>query len=70
MSSKEDFKFEQSIQRIETIIEEVESGELSMDELNRTVAEAATLLKNCRKFLRSTEEDLNKTLSDLDGDKN
>ena len=70
MSSKEDFKFEQSIQRIETIIEEVESGELSMDELNRTVAEAATLLKNCRKFLRSTEEDLNKTLSDLDGDEN
>jgi exodeoxyribonuclease VII small subunit len=66
MSKQEDVKFETSINRIETIIQEVESGELSMDELNKHVAEAARLLKDCRRFLRTTEDELNKTLSDLD----
>ncbi len=70
MSNKEDFKFEQSINRIESIITEVESGELSMDELNKSVAEAASLLKECRRFLRTTEEELNNTLSDLEEEEN
>ena len=66
MSKQEDFKFETSIERIESIIADVESGELSIDELNKSVSEAASLLKKCRAFLRSTEEDLNNTLSGLD----
>ncbi len=68
MSNEEDFKFEASIEKIEKIINEVESGELSIDELNKHVAEAARLLKKCRAFLRGTEEELDKTLSDLDNE--
>ena len=68
MSNEEDFKFEASIEKIEKIINEVESGELSIDELNKHVEEAAQLLKKCRAFLRGTEEELDNTLSDLDNE--
>ena len=40
---------------LETILDEIESGEIDLDELSDKVERAATLLSQCRKKLSATE---------------
>jgi exodeoxyribonuclease VII small subunit len=58
--------YNDSIIELEAIIESIEGGELSVDELTKMVKKAADLVKKCKDQLRTTEEELNKTLKDLD----
>jgi exodeoxyribonuclease VII small subunit len=64
--SKSKNSYNDSINELEAIIESIEGGELSVDELTEMVKKAADLVKKCKKQLRTTEEELNKTLNDLD----
>ena len=56
--------YDQSIQRIEEIVSILESGEKGMDELSELVKEAAALVKDCKKKLKSTESEISKALED------
>ncbi len=65
---KEEIKYTDAFQKLETIVSEIESGEISVDELAEKVKMAAHLIKTCKDKLTSTEEDVSKILKDLEGD--
>ncbi|MCL6257606.1 exodeoxyribonuclease VII small subunit [Aquiflexum sp. TKW24L] len=56
--------YDQAIGRIEEIVSILESGEKGMDELSELVKEAASLVKDCKKKLKSTEFEISKALDD------
>jgi len=51
---------------LQTIVSEIEKGEISVDELSEKVKKAAALIKICKQTLSTTEEDVNKILKDLE----
>jgi exodeoxyribonuclease VII small subunit len=54
-----------AVTELEEIIDKIENGDLSIDELSDMVKKAAELVRQCQVKLRTTEDDLNKTLDDL-----
>ena len=50
---------------LETILDEIESGEIDLDELSDKVERAATLLSQCRKKLAATETKVKKVTAEL-----
>jgi exodeoxyribonuclease VII small subunit len=63
---KEEIKYTDAYQELETIVGEIESGEISVDELSEKVKRAALLIKVCKEKLTATEEDVSKILKDLE----
>ena len=59
MSDK--FSYAKSIEEINRILSEIESGELSVDQLSKEVARAVELIEQCKAKLRETEESLKKS---------
>ena len=64
--SKKKLNYTESITELETIIQQIESGDLTVDELAEKVKNAADLVKTCQDKLRKTEEEINKTLEGLE----
>lgn len=64
--AKQELSYKESLEEIEKIIHQIESGETDIDELSVLVKRAATLIKDCKSKLKSTEDDLNQTLSDME----
>lgn len=58
--------FNEAIKELETILEQIESGEPDVDELSGKVKRASELIKICRKKLKSTEEEIDKILEEMD----
>ena len=50
---------------LETILDEIESGEIDLDALSDKVERAATLLGQCRKKLSATETKVKKVTEEL-----
>lgn len=50
---------------LEGILDEIESGEIDLDELSDKVERAATLLGQCRKKLAATETKVKKVTEEL-----
>ena len=48
------------------IVNELEEGEISVDELSEKVKRASELIEFCQQKLASTEEDVNSILKDLE----
>ena len=65
MSDK--IKYTDAFEELQTIVSEIEQGEISVDELAEKVKRAALLIRICKTKLISTEEDVNKILKELDG---
>ncbi|MEQ8925119.1 MULTISPECIES: exodeoxyribonuclease VII small subunit [Fulvivirga] len=57
--------YTEALTKLEKTVAEIESGELTVDELTDKVKEATELVNICRKKLRSVEEDINKSLDEL-----
>ena len=58
--------YTEAFEELQTIVAEIEDGEISVDELSEKVKRAALLIKICKAKLTSTEEDVNKILKELD----
>ncbi len=54
--SKKPFSFEQSMERIEKIVTDLESGELSLEESLEVFEEGVGLVKSCRGYLESARQ--------------
>jgi exodeoxyribonuclease VII small subunit len=54
---------------LQQIVQEIEQGEISVDELSQKVKRAATLIKICKDKLSSTEEDVSIILKELEAGK-
>jgi exodeoxyribonuclease VII small subunit len=55
-----------AFEELQTIVSEIEQGQITVDELSAKVKRAAHLIKICKTKLTTTEEDVNKILKDLD----
>lgn len=59
--------YTEAFEELQTIVSEIEQGEISVDELSQKVKRAAQLIKICKLKLTTTEEDVNRILKELDG---
>ena len=62
----EQINYADAFEELQSIVTEIEHGEISVDELSKKVKRATQLIKICRKKLTTTEEDVNKILEELD----
>lgn len=62
----EKINYSEAFQELQSIVSEMEEGEISVDELSEKVKRAALLIKLCKSKLSSTEEDVNKILKELE----
>ncbi len=62
----EKLHYTKAFEELQTIVSEIELGEISVDELSSKVKRAAELIKLCKAKLSSTEEDVNSILKELE----
>ena len=55
-----------AFEELQSIVTEIEQGEISVDELSEKVKRAALLIRICKTKLNTTEEDVNVILRELD----
>ena len=62
-------KFEKALARLETIVAELERGELTLDESLKIFEEGVKLSKTCMKMLDEAEQKVEILIEDKDGRK-
>jgi len=62
--------YTEAFDELQSIVSEIEQGEISVDELSEKVKRAALLIKICKQKLTSTEEDVDRILRELDAPAN
>ena len=55
-------KYEEAIKTLETIVSEMETGKLDLDQLEEKLKEAQQLIKICHDKLTKTDEEISKLL--------
>ena len=65
MSEKE-VNYERAFKELQSIVSEIELGQITVDILSQKVKRAAELIAICKMKLSSTEEDVNQILKELD----
>lgn len=60
--------YTEAFDELQTIVNELERAEVSIDELSEKVKRAAVLIKICKQKLTATEEDVNEILKNLGKD--
>jgi exodeoxyribonuclease VII small subunit len=58
--------YEEAFSELQNIVNEMENGEISVDELSEKVKRAAVLIQFCKQKLSATEEDVNTILKELE----
>ena len=64
MEKKETYN--EAVERLRTIVEDIEIGELDVDVLAEKVKEATRLIKLCKEKLFKADEEVKKILEELD----
>ena len=64
----EEITYTAAFEELQVIVQEIEEGGITVDELSIKVKRAAQLIKICKSKLTSTEEDVNQILKELDGE--
>ena len=64
MSEKKNLSFEEKIKKLESIVNELESGEVALDDAINKYTEAMKLSKECSDKLNEVTETVNKILTD------
>ena len=60
MAEKKSADFEQSLERLETLVEEMEGGELSLEQMIKHFEEGSKLVGLCTKKLNEVEQRIEK----------
>lgn len=58
--------YTEAFEELQSIVSDIEQGEISVDELSQKVKRAAQLIAICKAKLVTTEEDVNKILQELE----
>ncbi len=61
--TKKEITYKQAVTEIETILDQLEKGELDVDQLAEKVKRVSELIKFCRKKIHATEESVNEILT-------
>ena len=64
MAKKEEVKFEDKIKELETIVNELESGEIDLEASIEKYTKAMKLVAECDEKLKNIEEQVNKIIKD------
>lgn len=64
----ENLSYEESVKRLEKIVEDLESGNLSLDESIKKYEEGISLYKNCSKLLQEYENKVEILSKNQDGE--
>ena len=64
----EEYTYADAFEELQTIVSDIEQGEISIDELSQKVKRAALLIDVCKAKLTSTEKEVNTILADLAAD--
>lgn len=56
MAAKKTYPFEESLARLESLVDKMESGELSLEESVKTFEEGIKLTRECQKALQEAEQ--------------
>ncbi len=62
----ESLNYTEAFEELQRIVAEIETGQISVDELSDKVKRATHLVRICKLKLTTTEEDVNKILKDLE----
>lgn len=65
MASK-DLSYHKAMDELESIVKKIEQNEPDVDELNTMVNRAVELVKYCKTKLKTTEDQINENLEELD----
>ncbi len=57
--------YSEAIEELETIVDEIESDNISVDDLAEKVKRASELIRICKDVLYKTESEINKVLNDM-----
>ncbi len=60
MSTKKNLTFEESLARLETLVDEMEQGDLSLDKMVSYFEEGSGLVESCSKRLTEVEQKIEK----------
>jgi exodeoxyribonuclease VII small subunit len=66
MEKNKAFSYDKAMQRIEQIVAQLEGDDKSIDELASLVMEASLLVKECKKKLKMTEQEIAKAFDEGD----
>lgn len=61
-----ELNYTKAFEELQTIVSEIEEGEISVDLLSEKVKRAALLISICKKKLADTEGDVNQILKELE----
>jgi len=64
MEKKNETSFEEDLAKLETIVKELESGEVPLDDAINKFSEATKLAKKCDEKLKNAEESIHKILNE------
>ena len=64
--AKKIISYSEAIGEIESIIEKMDNKELDIDALSENVSRVTELIKICKSKLKTTEEQIEKTLHEID----
>lgn len=59
-----EIKYEEAVQQLEAIVEQMENGELDIDQLSEKLKTAQELIKLCKEKLTKTDAEIKKILED------
>lgn len=66
MSKSQANNYSEAFEELQLIVNEIESGEISVDELSEKVKRATVLIAICKEKLFKTEDDVNQILKELE----
>lgn len=62
---KENITYTEAFQQLQDIVQQMENADISVDDLSDNIKKASQLIKICKDKLTKTEEEVNKTISEL-----
>lgn len=62
---KEEIKYEEAIMELETIVSELEKGEISIDIMSEKIKHSLELIEVCKTKLKTTQEDVKKIIEEI-----
>lgn len=63
MSKNNTSSYDEALQELQTIVQQLQDNQIPMDELSAKIKRAARLIEYCQEKLRSTEEDIQELFS-------
>ncbi len=60
-----EISYTEAFKKLQDIVQKMENADISVDDLNENIKEASRLIRICKDKLTKTEEEVNKTISEL-----